>query len=176
MNKVVIVINGKGGVGKDTLCSFVSKHYKIMNISSVDPIKEIAKTIGWDGKKDNKSRKLLSDLKRISTEYNNFPNKYLLEKYSQFMRSDFEILFVHIRESEQIQNFIQELDIKTITLLIRRTTINSIYGNNSDDNVEKYDYDYIYNNDKSIIHAETDFLNFFDKLLTTEGIKHESNI
>ena len=53
MNKLIVVINGRGGVGKDTLCSFVSDNYNVMNISSIDPIKEIAKTIGWDGKKDN---------------------------------------------------------------------------------------------------------------------------
>ena len=41
MNKAVIVINGAGGVGKDTLCDLASKHFKVYNISSVDPIKEV---------------------------------------------------------------------------------------------------------------------------------------
>jgi Lrp/AsnC family leucine-responsive transcriptional regulator len=43
MKKLVVVINGAGGVGKDTLCSFAAQEYKVRNISSVDPIKELAK-------------------------------------------------------------------------------------------------------------------------------------
>ena len=27
--KVVIIINGKGGSGKDTLCELAAKHYKV---------------------------------------------------------------------------------------------------------------------------------------------------
>lgn len=51
MNKVAIVINGAGGVGKDTLCELAAKHFKVMNISSITPIKEIAALCGWDGTK-----------------------------------------------------------------------------------------------------------------------------
>ena len=47
MEKTVIVINGAGGVGKDTLCEFAEKHYKVMNISSITPIKEIAAMCGY---------------------------------------------------------------------------------------------------------------------------------
>ena len=43
MNKIVIIINGRGGVGKDTLCDFAAKHYKVENISSITPIKDLAK-------------------------------------------------------------------------------------------------------------------------------------
>ena len=55
MHKLVIVINGSGGVGKDSICSIVGKHYSTMNISSVDPIKKIAFENGWDGRKNEKS-------------------------------------------------------------------------------------------------------------------------
>lgn len=176
MKKLVIVINGKGGVGKDTLCSFVSDKYNVMNISSIDPIKEIAKTIGWDGRKDNKSRKLLSDLKRIATDYNDYPTRYLLEMYNKFISNSSEILFVHIREKEQIQHFIHEINGNAVSLLIRRKTKNDVYGNDSDDNVEGYNYDYIYNNDKPLSHARQDFVSFFDSLFETEGNKYESKI
>ena len=55
MNKVAIVINGAGGVGKDTLCELAAKHFKVMNISSITPIKEIAALCGWDGRKDDRA-------------------------------------------------------------------------------------------------------------------------
>ena len=32
MNKAVIIINGAGGVGKDTLCSLAEKHFRVRNI------------------------------------------------------------------------------------------------------------------------------------------------
>ena len=176
MKKIVIVINGKGGVGKDTLCFFASEKYKVMNISSIDPIKTIAQSIGWDGRKDNKSRKLLSDLKKIATDYNDYPTRYLLEMYNEFLANDFEVLFVHIREKEQIQHFMQEIKGNAVSLLIRRKSKNEVYGNDSDDNVEGYDYDYIYNNDKPLSNAKQDFLSFFDSLLKAEVSKHESCI
>ena len=46
MKKLVMVINGAGGVGKDTLCEFAMKHFKVMNISSITPIKELAALAG----------------------------------------------------------------------------------------------------------------------------------
>ena len=168
--KTVVVINGKGGVGKDTLYSFVAEKYKTTNISSITLIKQIAKIIGWNGEKDNKSRKLLSDLKNIATEYNDSPNKYLIDEYKKFMGSDNNILFVHIREKEQIENFISSVNCNVVTLLIRRTCGNSLYGNKSDDEVELYNYDFVYDNNKPLDDAKDDFLNFFDRNILQQQI------
>ena len=176
MNKLVVVINGKGEVGKDTLCSFVAKKYKVMNVSSIDPIKDAAKRLGWKGQKDNKSRKLLSDLKRISIEFNDFPNIYLSHKYNQFVNSNYEVLFVHIREKEQINHFTQTLGINVVTLLIRRKISVYAYGNISDDNVEEYDYDYVYNNDKPLAETANDFLDFFDEIFRCHVNNYESKV
>ena len=38
--KQVVVINGKGGVGKDFLCDIVGKHYQTKVISVVDEVKK----------------------------------------------------------------------------------------------------------------------------------------
>ena len=58
MEKIVIIINGLGGAGKDTLCDLVAKHYKVRNVSAITPIKNIAQKYGWNGEKDVKSDKL----------------------------------------------------------------------------------------------------------------------
>ena len=42
MLKTIIVINGAGGVGKDTLCNIAARHFAVWNISSITPIKELA--------------------------------------------------------------------------------------------------------------------------------------
>ena len=98
MKKLVIVINGSGGVGKDTLCDIAAKHYKVKNISSITPIKKIAADCGWDGQKDDKSRKFLSDLKLLCVEYNDYPTRWALAEYLDFKNTDEDIMFVHIRE------------------------------------------------------------------------------
>ena len=164
-HKFIIIINGKGGVGKDTLCSFVAEKYRVMNISAVTPIKDMAKIIGWNGEKDNKSRKLLSDLKMIAISYNDFPNMYLLAECKSFIRSENEILFVHIREKQQIEHFISSVGYPVTTLLIRRFEESVKYGNSSDDEVELYNYDYVYNNTKGLSEAKADFMLFFECVL-----------
>ena len=162
MSKTVIVINGAGGVGKDTLCEFAEKHFKVMNISSITPIKEIAAMCGWNGEKTDKARKFLSDLKALSIEYNDFPTVWAMKKYNEFIESDKEILFVHIREAAEIKKFVKATEGKAKTLLIRggaRMT-KSNYGNASDDGVENYPYDYYFLNDKTLQEAEDDFVSF----------------
>ena len=87
MIKQVFIINGSGGVGKDTFVEFVEmiptfefigenenstvwfKNFEIKNYSSVSKVKEIAKIIGWNGEKTERDRKFLSDLKLLTTKY-----------------------------------------------------------------------------------------------------------
>lgn len=166
MEKTVIVINGAGGVGKDTLCEFAQKHFKVMNISSITPIKEIAAMCGWNGEKDDKARKFLSDLKALSIEYNDYPTLWATKKYSEFLDSDFEIMFVHIREASEIIKFVKATGKKAKTLLVRggERMKKASYGNASDDEVENYSYDYYFVNDKTLEEAEIDFVNFLKSI------------
>ena len=162
MEKTVIVINGAGGVGKDTLCEFAEKHFKVMNVSSITPIKEIASMCGWKGEKTDKARKFLSDLKALSIEYNDYPTLWAMERYKEFLNSDFDIMFLHVREGVEIDKFVRATDGRAKTLLVRggsRMT-KSNYGNASDDLVENYPYDYYFVNDKSLEEAERDFVEF----------------
>ena len=160
MKKLAIVINGAGGVGKDTLCELAAKHFKVKNISSITPIKEIAKLCGWDGTKDNKARKFLSDLKRLCVEYNDYPTLWAKEQYDSFLDSDEEIMFVHIREPEEIQKFVDATGGAAKTLLVRggKRMSKEKYGNVSDDGVENYSYDLYYLNESSLDVAEVEFV------------------
>lgn len=158
--KIVIIINGTGGVGKDTICSMVALHYKCLNVSSIDPIKKIAIAAGWNEEKNEKGRKLLSDLKRICTEYNDLPYNYLESYYERFLKDENEVLFVHIREPNEIQRFKKIVRVKVVTLLIKGKEYVQ-YGNKSDDGVDNYPYDYIYYNTKSLDELEDDFMRFF---------------
>lgn len=160
--KIVVIINGNGGVGKDTLCDFAAKKFKVQIISAITPIKEIAQKYGgWRGEKDSKSRKFLADLKELFVEYNDLPFQYLCNKYKEFLKSTDQILFAHIREGAEIDKFKKEISIPCYTLLITREGNDSIcWGNASDDNVKKYQYDLIYENNKTLSESEEDFCNF----------------
>ncbi|MBE6637240.1 MAG: hypothetical protein E7618_05495 [Ruminococcaceae bacterium] len=145
--KLVIVINGAGGVGKDTLCNALTEDFSVINISAITPIKEIAAQHGWKGEKDDRSRRFLAELKRIFADYNDLPTRYLVEQYHHFAASDAEILCVHIRESDQIARFVREVSLPCLSLLVRRDVISSHhYGNQADDEVENYPYDLIFDN------------------------------
>ena len=142
--KNIIIINGFGGSGKDTFVELVSKYNKVYNFSSVEKVKEIAKIIGWNGEKNEKSRKFLSDLKKLTTDYNDMSFNSIKEAINDFKLSDKEIMFIHIREPEEIKRAVLEFSAKT--LLIKREDINKITSNYSDANVENYDYDYVITN------------------------------
>lgn len=165
MEKIVIIVNGSGGVGKDTLCDFAARHFRVQTVSSITPIKEIAqKGFGWDGEKDKKSRKLLADLKELAVWYNDLPFLYLCEEYRRFLGSSAQILFVHIREGKEIDKFKGRVEGACYTLLItRERNANVQWGNASDDDVEKYDYDWIYENNKPLEESEKDFCDFLAK-------------
>ena len=168
MKKAVLVINGQGGVGKDALCEIAERHFKVRNISSITPIKEIAKMCGWDGTKDDRSRKFLADLKQLSVEYNDYPTLWAMAQYEDFLTTDEEVMFVHIREPEEIAKFVAATGGEARTLLIRggeRVRL-SAYGNAADDLVENYYYDYYYTNDKPLDVAKEEFTSLLRDILT----------
>ncbi len=149
MQKQVIIINGTGGSGKDTFVEFCSEFSDITNISSVDKVKEAAKIlVGWNGEKDEKSRKLLVDLKKLSIDYNDSPTKYIKQQYENFKESSSQYLFIHIREIDEIEKIKELLNAKT--LLIKNPRVALITSNNSDGNVYKYTYDYTIENDATL--------------------------
>lgn len=157
MNKQIFVINGYGGVGKDTFVELVSlelndilkRFHTVINFSSIDKIKEIAKEIGWSGKKSEKDRKFLSDLKVLASEYCDMPFKSMRNKVNEFLNDEESIcLFLHIREPEEIRRAVKEFGAKTI--LIVRNSVKHITSNVADKNVLNYTYDFVVENSGTI--------------------------
>lgn len=161
--KQIIIINGSGGVGKDTFIDFCKKYAKILNISSVDKVKEAAKILaGWNGEKDEKSRKFLSDLKDLGIKYNDAPLKYILEKAEAFKISNNDLMFIHIRECEEIEKCKNKCNAKT--LLITNTNVAAISSNISDSDVANYNYDYYIKNDGTLEELDIKAKEFIEKL------------
>ena len=167
-NKLVIIINGKGGVGKDAMCEALEGEFSVKNVSAITPIKNIASVYGWNGEKDPKSRRFLAELKRVFADYNDLPTKYLLEEYESFSQDENDIMVAHIRESDQIDKFKNGVDGHVITLLVKRSSVDNSakYGNAADDEVECYNYDYIFYNDYSLAESSQRFVEFIKSIMT----------
>lgn len=162
--KECFIINGSGGVGKDTFVSFVNKatqslySCQTINFSSVDKIKKIARIIGWNGGKTEKDRKFLSDLKILTTNYNDMPFNSMQNKVDEFYHSygdtnDYNVfLFLHIREPKEIKRAAESFNAKTV--LVKRDSVKHITSNIADKGVFDYKYDVIINNNGNLTELE----------------------
>lgn len=157
--KKIVIINGSGTSGKDevvkiSISNLERKNIKVKSISSVEKVKEIAKQLGWFGDKNDLSRRFLSDIKDAWTRYNNGPLMDIAKKIDELNSDEDWLVFVHIREPEEIHKMKHFIGIKDehgeiVTLLIRRPNIEK-FDNHADSNVYEYSYDYIIENDEFI--------------------------
>ncbi len=143
----VFIINGKGGVGKDTFINFFAEHLKdhddslqVRSVSSTKEIKELAKEFfKWNGEKNNATRKMLSDLKDLHTDFCDGPFNMMKREYDKALEDGINYLFFHIREPDEIRRAVEIFDAKTIVIV--RDGVGS-FENHADDNV--FDYFYLY--------------------------------
>ena len=151
--KKIIVINGSGESGKDEFIkiskNILNKNIIVDNISSIDPIKEIAIKIGWDSNKGEKGRQLLSDLKDTMTKYNDLSFNYIKKYINNFHTQKNFIIFVHIRENIEIEKMVNYYGDLVTTLLIKRCGVKK-YNNHADKDIENCGYDYIIENNGTL--------------------------
>jgi len=154
----VIVINGAARTGKDTIVEIVKRKADdhVVNMSTIDPVKEAMKCLGWDGSKTDQDRLFMAKLKQLWIEIYNGPIEYI--RYGINMKlalvdykgdKDKVIYFVHCREPEEIQKLKDYFGEHCITLLIKRDGLD-IPINGADDVVENYRYDHMIDNSGSI--------------------------
>jgi dephospho-CoA kinase len=145
MNKQIIIINGSGGVGKDTFVEYCKEYSSVLNISSVDKVKEAARILGWTGSKSDEDRKFLSDIKILATQYDDSPYKYIKESIKTFKKYKYlDLMFIHLREPVEIERVKQ--DFGCLTMLIVNRNVPNINSNMADANVDKYNYDFLIDN------------------------------
>ncbi len=155
--KKVIIINGTARSGKDTVVEIFTKLQNkiVFNKSTVEIPKEIATSIGWDGTKDDKSRKFLSDLKDLITEYNDGIFKSLINFVN--LQNQYSVIFIHCREPKEIAKFKEYFGDQCVTLLVdAQKRLKHIPDNHADKNVYNYKYDLVIDNNSTIenLHEE----------------------
>lgn len=146
--KYIIIMNGKPESGKTTFENMCRDYLNDIEyahchiISTIDPIKDIYKKLGWNGKKTDKARKELSILKKMWIDNCNGPTKYITNYIFELNRREDHVVFVDIREESEIialadiLNALQPIDIKCYKCLVERPDNAGLeYGNKSDDMV-----------------------------------------
>lgn len=148
----IIIINGTGGSGKDSFvkaCQNIDP--TIQNISSVNYVKQVAYELGWDGVKDTKGRRFLSDLKMALSAYNDAPFIMTIKDIEDYDKN--ATVFVHIRESDDISKyktyFEHNGDIVT-TVVINNSRVKPITSNLADADVYNSSYDWIIDNEGTL--------------------------
>ena len=169
--KKIFIVNGAATSGKSTfelMCNdycFRKCSDKLVIESIINPVKCLVSNITvtdlWDGSKDPKSRKFLSDLKDLVTEYNNYPMRKTIEEVDIMTEYyDSPAAFIDMREAADIDKF-KELygdryDIQT--LIVRRpgdTVAAETSNNHADRDVFEYDYDIHINNNGDLEALQT---------------------
>ena len=191
--KAIVVINGKGGIGKDTLIDALARtDTRVYNASSIDPIKKMCSGLNRKNVKDLAYRSLLSKMKQaVDTYYEaengiSYTTKYLINAMTLWHTQtdihapEYSVMFIHIREPENIRAFIQEAakklglwnDNDTIltTLLVKSERSLKIYGNSSDDDVDKFDYDYTFTSNGTVEEDSERFVEFIRYMRNREMI------
>ena len=146
LNKKIVIINGSGGVGKNTFVDLVSKYIPTAFYDSVKTVKDMATLAGWDGSKSEKDRKFLSDIRDLTSEYSDLSYRKVKEAAQKFYKDDFcnSVLFVNMRDQADTDRAIKEFG--AITLLIRNNNVKKVNSNHADADVEKRDYDCVIEN------------------------------
>jgi len=166
LKKYIIILNGTAKSGKTTFAKLCKKYfYCTYNISTITPIKNALKCMFVDiDKKDDRTRKLMSDLKDTMTNFNECSKIFVQKEIERLNKLGMVyILFVDAREPEEIKWFKDNIQAKT--LLIRNKNIKILETNHADKNIENFNYDYIINNDESLEEMEVKAKDFLKNIL-----------
>lgn len=171
----ILIVNGLPRAGKSLFCNYAFRNRGLVYpMSTIDEVKRLALLLGWDGEKDEKGRKFLSDLKDSLTSYNDLPRRHVLEQIDKINKvsldSDNTIFLIVAREPKEIAKWKEENNAKS--LFIYRQEVDRSWGNHADDNVSNYDYDYYLNNSLDEEYWENRTIEFIDQIRNENWESH----
>ena len=158
----IIIINGAANSGKDTFVKLVQRFasIEVVNISSIDPVKELMEKCGWTREdKSDLARETMSRIKQSLVDLNDGPFWYIQSRIEaiRWNRPNVEAVFVHVREAEEIEKIKWAFKKKCLTLLVKRDV--RIPENFSDQDVMNFSYDLVVRNNGII--KDLEFLAFY---------------
>jgi len=159
MLKCVVIQNGTPRSGKDEMIKGLHKQMlNIMRYSTVDKVKAIASSMGWNGEKTPEFRKMLSDLKIMYNEH--FDGTFRDFKHNiaalQSETTTYDMLIVQTREIPEIIRMVAycaEMKISCATTLVTRENNWSADKESlapCDHEVHDYDYNFTLENNGTL--------------------------
>lgn len=166
---IVCIINGPGANGKDEFIEAVNKTCTVMNLSSIDRVKDVVNSmLDYSARFDNgqgykerdnktdKYRQFLHAVKMAWSEFNDGPNMdiYAEVKNTIYLHQNnaeqYDAIFLHIREDAEIEKMYklitEDLCIPCVRLYIGGLVEASAYENECDKNVTSNSADVIITN------------------------------
>lgn len=172
----IFILNGVNTSGKNTFVDFIKEEYAAKQISIVDYVKDVAKTLGWNGsKEEEKDRRFLSDLKLALGRYDDSPFTTIQKKVRLFNSGRTQqYLFIDMREADDIERAVKEFG--AYTILVRNNNVTGIKSNMADRNVENYGYDFIIENNGTLEELKETALFFIENWNEEDRVKEDNNI
>lgn len=151
---MIIAVLGKAQAGKDTFAQIVKEQlsWDIQRLAFADPIKRIAREIGWNERKDEKGRQLLMDIGEGGRAHN--PNIWVnivRDKILKIPRS-VPIVVTDVRRYNELE-MLKKFGAVTVRI-VRQDTKNSLTTEQqqhvSETELDDYLVDYTIINDGNI--------------------------
>jgi len=167
----VLIINGAPRSGKDTFIDCMQEITDTVRYSSIDWVKEKAKLLGWDGKKNAKGRRFLSDIKNATTEYNNTPFKEIIKQFDCYPSAQFKFICVNIREPSEIKKLVSYCKNKNIECFTIRIVNDEAekkakaFSNTGDNGYMNYNYNYKLENNYTLNSFKRSVFDFYSTYL-----------
>lgn len=182
-NKVftVIAFAGKAGVGKSTVANVFKSsmnsnnpynNYSIQIIPFAKEIKIQSKILGWDGKKDEKGRKLLQDITKPIKAYHG-QNHYAEVVFEEALRCNPDLLVIDDLRFKAEANFLKEKaeegKCKVIFVKVENKNLVSDLTKEAQTDVSENDlndfkFDYVIDNSKTLEELEIEVEKFIENL------------
>ena len=175
MKPKVIIVNGYPRSGKDTFCMFGATRHNCVVHSTVDTVKEVARSMGWDGEKTPKNRKMLSDLKDFYTKHFDGPFTEMVNIIDYEINYNLDptlmdddltnMIIFHIREPEEIKRvhrWCMSNNVICYSVCISRKETEGEQSNHADSLINSMIYDVYLTNDGSEEEFQYASIDFFD--------------
>jgi len=161
IEQIRLVVNGSGGVGKDTFCEMLRKYTRVYKCSIIDVVKEVMIGAGLSIEKNAKTRKQMYDIKQ-ALEKRDIPYQCVKNELHNSQIEYEPVFWVDMREKEDIDRFAREYG--AIKVLIKNDRVAPIISNPADSSVFENGYDYIIENNGTLENLQEEAYKFVKRI------------
>lgn len=165
IRKTVLIVNGKPRAGKDTFVEILNDFIPTYKYSMIEKVKSMALDCGYKASKDEKDRKFLYELKKLTDEYSDMSMRDVKDRVWEFAAHNIKelIMVIDARDPKDIEHLAYITG--GFTVFIDNENVPAITSNEADANVDNYEYDFYIKNDGTLKDFEENVYNFFVALI-----------